>query len=92
MKASVIALCALFFTASLAAKSLDSGNVLTTMAGANMKSWGTWIGDLIGLLLSFIPMFWCSLMGFFGGLGGDNLTPFQTCWAGWFIGIYGGKW
>lgn len=84
MKSALIFACLL---AACMAASLSGGNVLSTMNG-DTKNWGKWIPDLIFIILSPIGMFWCSLMGFLGGLGGDNLIAFQKCWAGWFTTFY----
>lgn len=84
MKAALIFACIVALTL---AAGLKSGNVLTTLDGET-KGWGTWIGDLIFMILSPFGMGWCFLMGFLGGLAGDELTAYQKCWAGWFTAFY----
>ena len=83
MKASLILLFACVIAAAFA--QLKSGNVLPAIG----DGWGkNFITDLIFIILSPFGAFWCNLMGFFGGLGGDELTAFQKCWAGWFAAFY----
>jgi hypothetical protein len=89
MKLSALILFALA-VATAFAKDLRSGNVLSSIQGVN--GWGKLIPDLIFIVLTWIPMFWCTVMGFLSGLGGDNLIGWQKCWANWFNIVYGGDW
>lgn len=56
MKANYVLLFALI-AAMAAAKSLKSGNVLTSFESAD--GWGKWIPDLIFMIFSPFALFWC---------------------------------